>query len=226
MGNHIYTILRVLGKKEDRQKFIDYASKLVPSPQRKKDYLNESEKIIAKIDNWYDFKMWENDKGTFCTFITINSEIEYNGGYQLHKMFPQLKFIYRAIDELLPNHCQMWEFSPEDEISDKKAIFYEASVWLKNQIGLLYFCTIKSQEEFNEHIYMYFQMLLEKCNGDFEMAQSIYDQYQEDDKKYGDFMDSHMASAFSSDKYFKMTEEELVNAPCIPDCTTTWENYK
>lgn len=37
------------------------------------------------------------------------------------------------------------------------------------------------------------------------------------------FMDSQMKLAFSSDKYFRMTDEELINAPCIPDCTTTWE---
>lgn len=187
MGNYIYTILRVLGTKEERQKFIDYATKYVPSDQRQKDYLKEGEQIIANIDKWYDFKTWENDKGTFCTFFTINNEINYNEGYQMHKMFPQLKFIYRAIDELRPNHCRMWEFSPEDEISDKKETYYEALHWLENQIGMLYFCTIKSQEEFNEYIYQYFQMLLVKCNGDLEMATNIYDQYQEDDKKYGDF---------------------------------------
>lgn len=224
MGNYIYAILRVLGTKEERDKYIEYVMKVVPTFMRSKDYQKEiGENIPSKMDKWYQFENWENECGTFCIFFTINSELFYNDGYQLHKKFPQLKFIYRAIDEGWPNHCRMWEFCQEDEISDEKEKFYETKYWWENALGMLSWTTNGFSDE---NIRNVSEQLIEKYDGDRLKAKIVVDDYQNDQEKFGDFMKNSMSDAFKNDEYFKLSDEELVNSPGIPPCTLTWKQFK
>ena len=69
MPNYIYSILRVFGEKEERQKFIEYTSKIVPSQYKLTHPLNPNEKIPAMMDKWYEYQTWENEKRYFYDFF-------------------------------------------------------------------------------------------------------------------------------------------------------------
>lgn len=222
MPNYIYSILRVFGEKEERQKFIDYASKIVPSIYRVEHPLNQEDKIPANMDKWYEYKTWENEKGTFITFFTPSSTIAKSEGYQLHKLFPNLKFIYRSIDEGLPNHCGKWEFSPDDSPSENAEKDLEILNWMNLYVPLIQ--VVSNKETASEN---FKKELAKKCNNDPAEIQRIIDlfQNQPDEDLCIDMSDS-MCPCFANDNYFKLSEEELVNSPEIPQCTLTWESFK
>lgn len=217
MGNYFFSILRVFGTKEERQKFVDYVTKRVPSLFRKID--PEKEAIPSKIAQWYDFKMWENEKGTFMTFFTNNTIIYYNEGYQLHKLFPELNFIYRSVDEGWPNHCGKWEFSPNDPISDELEKDLDSVQWIEVMLRMwpLYGKDIKE----------FFKMVVEKSDNDPQKAQRRWQLMQDLNKKNGIIDDSDtMNQHFANDKLFVMTQEELKNSPEYPECSKTWNLWK
>lgn len=222
MPNYIYSILRIFGDKEERQKFVDYASKIVPSQYRVTHPLDKDEKIFAMMDKWYDYKTWENEKGTFITFFTPNSTIEKNDGFQLHKLFPKLKFIYRSIDEGWPNHCGKWEFSSDDNISENQEKDLEILNWMKKVLWMIQLVTNKE-----ETIESFHKELATKCNNDPVEIKRIINLFQnQPDEENANETSGSMSPCFSNDKYFELTREELVNAPEIPECTKTWQSFK
>lgn len=217
MGNYFYSILRVLGTKEERQKFVEYVMERVPSYHRTID--PQKETIPGKIAQWYEFKMWENEKGTFMTFFTNNTIIYYNEGYQLHKLYPQLKFIYRSVDEGWPNHCGKWEFSPEDPISEELEKDLDSVQRFSNILGMWGL--------FKKPIDEFFKMAVTESDNDPQKAQRRMILMQELEKKNGPINDSGtMDPIYANDKYFEMTQEELKNSPEPPECTRTWNFWR
>lgn len=222
MPNCIYSILRVFGAKEERTKFIEYISKIVPSRHRHEHPLNEDENIHAMIDKCYEYQTWENEKGTFITFWTPNKTIQQSEGYQLHKLFPTLKFIYRSIDEGFPNHCGKWEFNPNDVISDQQEKDLEIINWMKI---ILYVIEIKGNSESAHEQFQ--KQLLEKCNNDPIEVLRIIEKFQKQiDEEEASNCSDLMDPFFANDNYFKLTDEELENSPGISKCTTTWQNFR
>ena len=161
-------------------------------------------------------------KGTFMTFFTPNATIDNSEGYQLHKLFPKLKFIYRSIDEGWPNHCGKWEFSPDDAISEKTEKDKEIINWMNKILPIIQIVSNKETAAEN-----FRRELAEKCNNDPNEIKRIIDLFRnqpEEDAR--NEMSDKMSPCFANDNYFKLTEEELINAPDIPQCTKTWEFFK
>ena len=174
------------------------------------------------MDKWYEYKTWGNEKGIFITFFIPSSTITKSESYQLHKLFPNLIFIYRSIDEGLPNHCGKWEFSPDDSPSENTEKDLEILNWMNLYVHLIQFVSNKetASENFKKE-------MAKKCNNDPAEIQRIIDlfQNQPDEDLCIDMSDS-MCPCFTNDNYFKLSEEELINSPEIPQCTLTWESFK
>lgn len=114
--------------------------------------------------------MWKNESGTFMTFLANNTTIYYNEGYLLHKLFPQLKFIFRSIDEGFPNHCGMWEFAQDDPISDELEPDLNLAHKIRKHLFLSHMFG-NSQESYQREC-------LRMCGNDLEKAQRIHHLFQ------------------------------------------------
>ena len=227
MPNYIYSILRVFGPKEERQKFIEYASKIVPSMERFAQPLKKDEKIVAMMDKWYEYKTWENDKGTFCAFFTPTNVIDNNDGYELHRQFPELNFIYRSIDEGWPNHCGKWEFGPKDSLSDQDAKDLEIVSWMKMVFPYLSIVSsVNGMTSEEDKIKCFQEEVAKRCENDENRFKKVTSLFYSQTKNLGNEMDDSMSPIYANDPYFKLTEEEMVNAPFIPECTKIWERFK
>lgn len=162
--------------------------------------------------DWYYYYSWKNQLGTFLTFATPDSPLSLLYGYRLHKKYPNLKFVYRSIDEGWPNNCGKWEFDQNDPISDEIEDSRKDLEMLRKALILLRY---SRNSDLNS--------LEAVFNGDKEKTQRILLQYLEEDQKYGyeSVNSDKMLGIFRNDPLFHLTKEEMINYDYPPDKTET-----
>lgn len=222
MPNYIYSILRIYGPEEERDMFMLRYVRLRVFAGRKNSTVamaDDPDDSHRQMLQWYEFHSWKNQLGTFISFATPVITLSFLDGYKLHKEYPNLKFVYRSIDEGWPDHCGRWEFDQNYPISDEKEKINETIDLLLRMFPML--------------------MMTENIDGIYQkMVDILNENFQDDDPKRevmvkffkesginDEGIQEGMEDMIRYDRLFYLTKEEKVNCNCEVPCEQVHRSF-